>query len=166
MGAAGTPLAATSGTDRSLYDGWGVSGQINYDLSDMFSVTSITGYRSFSTTFDSDDDLSPASVGFGKNDLTNWSFSQELRLNVKPTDSINLTLGGYYFKQKSVYDSLQDIRYVRRLPAPVPSARSDLGRCQGGLRARLVGTDPQPHAQRWCTLHRRDEGPDLFPPEL
>ncbi|MFA5966500.1 MAG: TonB-dependent receptor [Sphingomonas sp.] len=114
--AAGTPLAATSGTDRSLYNGWGVSGQINYQLNDAIAITSITGYRSFDTRFDSDDDLSPASVGFGENHLTNWSVSEELRANVKIASTLNLTLGGYYFKQKSVYDSLQDIRYVPVYP--------------------------------------------------
>ena len=110
--APGVPLGATSGTDRSLYDGWGVSGQINYKLNDSLSLTSITGYRSFHTTFDSDDDLSPANIGFGNNDLRNWSFSEEVRLNAKLGSTINATLGGYYFKQKSTYDSTQDIRYV------------------------------------------------------
>jgi len=115
-GAAGTHLAATSGTDRSLYNGWGVSGQINYQLNEAIALTSITGYRAFDTRFDSDDDLSPASIGFGQNHLTNWSFSQELRANVQLASTLNFTLGGYYFKQKSVYDSIQDIRYVPVYP--------------------------------------------------
>ncbi|UVO50635.1 TonB-dependent receptor [Sphingomonas sp. SUN019] len=116
LGAAGTPLAATTGNDRSLYDGWGVSGQINYQVNDTIALTSITGYREFDTRFDSDDDLSPANVGFGKNHLTNWSFSQELRANAQLTDALNLTIGAYYFKQESLYDSLQDIRYVPVFP--------------------------------------------------
>ena len=116
FGAAGTPLAATQGTDRSLYKGWGVSGQINYALSDAFKLTSITGYRSFNTQFDSDDDLSPANTNFGRNSLENWSFSQEVRLNMDLSDSLNGTVGGYYFKQKSTYDSFQDIRYVAVYP--------------------------------------------------
>ncbi|MEO9132967.1 MAG: TonB-dependent receptor [Sphingomonas sp.] len=116
FGATGTPLAATSGTDRSLYDGWGVSGQINYQLNDAISLTSISGYRAFDTRFDSDDDLSPASNGFGENHLTNWSFSQEVRANVELAKTLNLTLGGYYFKQHSLYDSIQDIRYVPVYP--------------------------------------------------
>ncbi|GAA0320033.1 TonB-dependent receptor [Sphingomonas oligophenolica] len=114
--AAGTPLAATSGTDRSLYDGWGFSGQINYQLNDAISLTSISGYRAFDTRFDSDDDLSPASNGFGLNHLTNWSFSQEVRANVELARTLNFTLGGYYFKQHSLYDSTQDIRYVPVYP--------------------------------------------------
>ncbi|WP_255209708.1 TonB-dependent receptor [Sphingobium xenophagum] len=116
FGAAGTPLAATQGTDRSLYQGWGVSGQINYKLSDAFALTSITGYRAFDTQFDSDDDISPANIGFGRNYLENWSFSQEVRLNAELGDTLNGTVGGYYFKQKSTYDSLQDIRYVPVYP--------------------------------------------------
>jgi len=116
FGAAGTPLAATQGTDRSLYKGWGVSGQVNYALSDAFKLTSITGYRSFDTKFDSDDDLSPANTNFGRNSLENWSFSQEVRLNMDLSDSLNGTVGGYYFKQKSTYDSFQDIRYVAVYP--------------------------------------------------
>ena len=110
--APGVPMAATQGNDRSLYDGWGVSGQINYRLSDAISLTSITGYRSFDTRFDSDDDLSPANIGFGRNHLTNWSLSEELRLSAKLAKGLDLTVGGYYFKQKSVYDSQQDLRYV------------------------------------------------------
>jgi len=116
FGSTGTKLAATSGTDRSLYDGWGFSGQINYQLNDAISLTSITGYRAFDTRFDSDDDLSPASNGFGENHLTNWSFSQEVRANVELAKSLNFTLGGYYFKQHSLYDSTQDIRYVPVYP--------------------------------------------------
>jgi len=62
------------------------------------------------------DDLSPASIGFGRNWLKNWSFSEEVRANIELADTIKTTIGGYYFKQKSVYDSLQDIRYVPVYP--------------------------------------------------
>jgi iron complex outermembrane recepter protein len=116
LGAAGTRLAATSGSDRSNYNGWGVSGQINYKLSDTVSLTSISGYRKFDTEFYSDDDLSPINTNFGRNFLSNKSFSQEVRLNFSPSEAINATLGGYYFKQDSVYDSFQDIRYVSVFP--------------------------------------------------
>ena len=116
LGAAGTKLVATSGNDRSKYTGWGVSSNIKIDLSDTMQLTSITGYRKFDTEFYADDDLSPINTNFGRNVLKNHSFSQELRLNMEPTDGVNLTLGGYYFDQKSVYDSFQDIRYVSVFP--------------------------------------------------
>ncbi|MEO6388155.1 MAG: TonB-dependent receptor [Croceibacterium sp.] len=113
---AGTPLLATQGSNRTTYRGWGVSGQGNLDLNDMLKLTSITGYREFKTRFDADGDLSPARTGFGINNLSNWSFSQELRLNAELTDKVFVTIGGYYFKQSSVYDSVQDLRYVPPYP--------------------------------------------------
>jgi iron complex outermembrane recepter protein len=116
LGAAGSRLQATSGTDQSDYSGWGVSGQINYKISDNVSLTSITGYRRFSSEFYTDDDLTPINTNFGRNFLTNKSFSQELRLNAALGETINATIGGYYFKQDSVYDSFQDIRYVSVFP--------------------------------------------------
>jgi iron complex outermembrane recepter protein len=113
---AGTPLLATSGTNKSEYDGWGVSGRIHYDLTDSLALESITGYRKFDSTWDSDDDISPARVGFGQNDLGHWDVSQEVRLLGKIGSMVDFTLGGFYFKQNSNYWSYQDIRYVS-LPA-------------------------------------------------
>ena len=120
----GQPIAATSGSDKSVYDGWGFSGNMHYQLSDMLALDSITGYRKFDAQFDSDDDISPANIGFGQNDLSNWSFSQELRLGAKIGDAINLTVGGYYFKQRTTYNSYQDIRYVA---APIGPGGSLVG---------------------------------------
>lgn len=116
LGSAGTQLNATNGTDRSDYTGWGVSGKIIYHVTDDVHLTSITGYREFSTKFFTDDDLSPINTNYGSNFLDNESFSQELRVNADVSDGINLTLGGYYFEQDSVYDSFQDIRYISVFP--------------------------------------------------
>ncbi len=110
------PLGATAGTDQSTYNGWGVSSNLKIELSDTIQLNAITGYRKFDTEFYTDDDLTPINTNFGRNFLTNKSFSQELRLNFAPTDAINATLGGYYFDQQSVYDSFQDIRYVAVIP--------------------------------------------------
>lgn len=116
LGAAGTQLRATSGTDRSKYDGWGLSLNVVVDLSDTIALTSITGYREFDTEFYTDDDLTPIHTNFGRNFLSNESFSQELRLNLAPFDGVDVALGGYYFTQDSLYDSFQDIRYVAVFP--------------------------------------------------
>lgn len=115
-GANGKALLATSGTDISIYDGWGVSAQAHWAISDTLSLDSISGYRHFETTFDSDDDLSPANIGFGMNDLKHWDFSQEVRLGARFADTVNVTLGGFYFKQSSGYSSFQDLRYVPVFP--------------------------------------------------
>ena len=114
--AGGTPLAAVQGSNLTKYRGWGVSGQGNLDLNEWLQLVSITGYREFKTYFTNDGDLSPARTGFGINNLSNWSFSQELRVNMELAETIFATVGGYYFEQASVYDSVQDLRYVAPYP--------------------------------------------------
>ena len=116
FGAGGTIMEAVTGSNRTTYRGWGVSGQGNLDLTERLQLVSITGYREFETRFDADGDISPARTGYGVNFLSNWSFSQELRLNIEATENIFVTLGGYYFEQSSIYDSVQDLRYVAPYP--------------------------------------------------
>ena len=115
-GAANAPLVQTQGSNQSVYDGWGVSLRGEFNLTDNLTLTSISGYRKFEALFDGDDDVSPANLGYGQNDLTNWSFSQELRLGAKLGETLFATLGGFYFKQDSTYDSFQDIRYIPVFP--------------------------------------------------
>ncbi len=119
------PLAAVKGSNRTTYRGWGLSGQANWDLTEKLQLVSITGYREFDTYFAADGDISPARTGYGINNLSNWSFSQELRLNIEATENIFLTLGGYYFEQSSVYDSVQDLRYLPAFLYPLQFRQPD-----------------------------------------
>lgn len=113
---AGYPLIETRGTGRTKFNGWGVSGQADFNLTDSLKVQSITSYRKYALHFTNDDDYSPLAIGNGFGDLTYWGFTQELRLNGKLLkDSINWTLGGFYLNQRSTYATFQDIRY-----APIP----------------------------------------------
>jgi iron complex outermembrane receptor protein len=108
---ASLPTSLASG--RTKFDGWGVSGQVEWDLADTMQLTSISAYRSYTSTFTNDDDVSPLAHSLGVSDLDFWSFSQELRLNGSLADDVlEYTLGGFYMKQKSVYASFQDIRYA------------------------------------------------------
>jgi iron complex outermembrane receptor protein len=116
----GQPLTATTGPEQQTFTGWGVSANAEFELSDNATLTSITAYREFDTLFGSDLDLSPAQVNYGINGLTNWFWSQEARLNVEATSWLNLTVGGYYSDEKSVYYSLQDIRVVGVYPPAAP----------------------------------------------
>ena len=107
----GQPLDVVDG--RSKYDGWGVSGQIDYDLTDNLQLVSITAYRDYRTQFSNDDDISPLAHSLGSGDLTFWSFSQELRLNGSLLDdTLEYTLGGFYMDQRSVYATSQNLRYA------------------------------------------------------
>ena len=112
----GYPLLETRGDGRTKFNGWGVSGQIDYQLSDSLQLQSITSYRKYKLHFTNDDDESPLSIGNGSGDLDYWGFTQELRLNgVMLDDTLNWTLGGFYLDQRSTYATFQDLRY-----APIP----------------------------------------------
>ncbi len=113
--------------NTTKFDGWGVSGNGTFTLSDSLNVQSITAYRRYRQIWGTDDDYTPFSgLGAGGyNDLDFWFFSQELRLNGKVGDMVDWTLGGFYSKQKSTYFTRQDIRYI----AP-------------GLNFQFMGDDP------------------------
>jgi iron complex outermembrane receptor protein len=83
-----------------------------FRLADRLTLTSVTAYREYDALFNADDDLSPSFNGLGQNDVSFWFFSQELRLSGQVGDTVNWTMGGYYSKQKSVYFSIQDLRYI------------------------------------------------------
>jgi len=114
---AGFPVAATAGSELSTYEGWGVSGNIDFKISDRLKLTSITAYREWNSAFTADNDLAPTSTGMGISELDHWFVSQELRLNAELSDNLDLTLGGYYSDEKTTYYTLQDIRYVA-VPTP------------------------------------------------
>lgn len=113
---AGFPLLETRGDGRTKFDGWGISGQVDIDLTDDLQLQSITSYRQYVVDFSNDDDYSPLAIGNGQSSLDFWGVTQELRLNGSMLeDSLNWTLGAFYLDQRSTYDTFQDIRY-----APIP----------------------------------------------
>jgi len=116
----GVVLADTRGykSDQS-YESWGVSANAVFQLNDWMTLTSITAYREFTNYFVNDAELSPLRMNFGVNDLDSDFFSQELRLNIDAADWLELTLGGYYSEENTVYGTLQDIRYVSAGPNPL-----------------------------------------------
>lgn len=113
--------------NRTKFDGWGVSMNGTFELSDSINVQSITAYRDYRQIWGTDDDFTPnaAKGAGGYNDLSFWFLSQELRLNGKIGDAAEFTLGGFYSDQRSVYFTRQDIRYI----AP-------------GLNFQFLGNDP------------------------
>ena len=95
---------------RVRFQGWGISGQIDLDVSDAMRVTSITAYRSYVSDFSNDNDVSPLAHSLGYGPLSFDFFSQELRVTGDIGDTIQYTVGGYYSDQRSVYSSFQDLR--------------------------------------------------------
>jgi iron complex outermembrane recepter protein len=99
---------------RTKFEGWGVSANATFGLSDALNLQSITAYRDYRQIWGTDDDYTPfANRGAGGfNDLSFRFFSQELRLNGKIGDGIDFTLGAFYSDQRSLYYTRQDIRYI------------------------------------------------------
>ena len=101
---------ASSGDGRVRFKGWGVSGQIEWELADSLQLNSITAFRKYTSNFSNDNDVSPMAHSLGYGPLTFRFFSQELRLNGSIGETIEYTIGGFYSDQKSVYTSFQDLR--------------------------------------------------------
>jgi iron complex outermembrane recepter protein len=104
--------AATVQSNRYKFDGWGVSGTVNLDLTDSLKLSSITAFRRYSSEWGTDDDFTPVQAAGGSNRLRHRFFSQELRLNGSIGDMVDWTIGGYYSKQQTTYYTQQDIRYI------------------------------------------------------
>jgi iron complex outermembrane receptor protein len=94
---------------RIKFEGWGLSGQLDWDIADELKFTSITAYREYTSNFENDNDTSPMAHSLGYGPLTFRFFSEEARLNGSIGDTVQYTLGGYYSDQKSVYTSLQSL---------------------------------------------------------
>ncbi len=104
----GDPRDTVAG--RIKFEGWGLSGQLDWDIADSLKLVSITAYREYVSDFENDNDTSPMAHSLGYGPLTFNFFSQELRLNGEIGETIEYTLGGYYSDQKSVYTSFQGLR--------------------------------------------------------
>ena len=104
------------GTDfqaRSLFEGWGISGQVDWELDEDLQLVSITAYREYEARFGADDDLSPLPVSNIESDIDFRFFSQELRLNGSlADDAVEYTVGGYYSDQRSIYAASVDLRWA------------------------------------------------------
>jgi iron complex outermembrane receptor protein len=80
----------------SQSDNWGVSGTIDYELGENFSIKSITAYRAIDGQFALDDET-PIDALMYLQRLHSTQFTQELRLNGRVGDIANFTFGAFYF---------------------------------------------------------------------
>ncbi len=100
------------GQDRQLLKSWGVSDSLNWQINDSMSVRNIVAQRGYSSSWWEDNDASPWPVGLGGEWLEHHQFSEELRFNGKFGSLMDFTLGGYYFRELSVYGTHQDLWYA------------------------------------------------------
>lgn len=116
---AGPPSTAPAGARLGPFivdpitdtEAWGVSGTIDYQLGDNFSLKSITGYRTYDSVSGNDNDNSPIVFIQSQGLFEHEQFSQELRLSGSfAEDTINFTVGGIYYDAST--------RYLDRIHSP------------------------------------------------
>jgi iron complex outermembrane receptor protein len=98
----GTAASSYHAIAKSELDAWGVAGTIDYDISDMLKLTSITSYRSAEAYFVADNDESPIPKSESIGQPRQHQFTQEVRLNADFGDLVDLTVGGFYYDGKAV----------------------------------------------------------------
>ena len=76
---------------------WGVSGAVDWQLSDDLSLKSITAYRKATGSTGIDLDGSPLSILVQAFDYAHSQFTQELRLSGRVGSLVDFTVGGYYY---------------------------------------------------------------------
>ena len=104
--------AALTAPDSSQYKGWGVSGTVDWKLTDTISLKSISAYRGYVSDWTEDNDISPLPLGLGLEHLGHRQFSQELRLNGGLFNNVlQYTIGGFYLWENSTYATHQDLWY-------------------------------------------------------
>ncbi len=103
------PYAALQNQD---FKGWGIHGNVKFDLSDDMNLFWISSYRKYQSNFGQDQDATPVPVAQLDNQLNHYAWSQELRLNGKFGDLVEYTLGGFYFKQNGKYTARVDLNYA------------------------------------------------------
>ena len=101
----GTPLSEMRGENKTEYEGYNLTANINLGVTDNVTIDAITGYGAYTTAFDTSNELSPAVRGGSLNDLDHWHWSQEVRVSIQPVDPVVLVLGAYYFEQQTDYDA-------------------------------------------------------------
>jgi outer membrane receptor protein involved in Fe transport len=89
---------ATNHLPTSAMEDSGLSMEINWELSDHYSLASISAARSVDSVDFIDADFTDVDLITNFNDSQQSSFSQELRLDYKG-DKLNYILGLYYFEQ-------------------------------------------------------------------
>ena len=89
---------------------YGVSAQVDYDVSDTFTLTSITAHRwTEATTFQDSDFTSADLIYPNSQDLDIGTFTQELRLTGSIGDRVDVLLGAFYIKED--IDQSNQLRY-------------------------------------------------------
>ena len=79
---------------------YGVSGQLDWDLTDSLALTSISAYRAVRSFTNQDSDFTSADlIGDNRADTAINTYTQELRIASNFDGPLNFLVGGFYFKE-------------------------------------------------------------------
>ncbi|MBF8269598.1 MAG: TonB-dependent receptor-like protein [Gammaproteobacteria bacterium] len=112
---------------QTTLDHWGISGTIDWEINDQFSVMSITSYRKYDSSFSQDEDRSPINSQFLLQNLEHEQISEEFRLNGSIFDGkLDFTTGAFWFDQDGTLEANVNLYYVQfnfiHGPDPTPSS--------------------------------------------
>ncbi len=100
-------IYASNVDSTSDVEEWGISGELNWNIKDLFTLTSITAYRSFESSNLVDADITGSDIALASDTAEQKSFSQEIRFSGNIADRVEWVAGGFYFDQ-----SLDNVRSV------------------------------------------------------
>jgi len=95
-------LGTNNGTIPSFYDAdvWGISGNIDWQVTDNLKLVSISAYRNLLSNFAHDGDYTRFSLSWVRDHYDQQQFSQEIQLQgLSFDDRLQWILGGYYFEE-------------------------------------------------------------------
>jgi outer membrane receptor protein involved in Fe transport len=99
-------VSASNLPSSNKIENYGLSGQLDWNLSDTIALTSITAYRRVKSDTNQDSDFTSADLIGNNATLTNIkTFTQEVRLASSFDGPLNFLLGGFYFNEKIDIDS-------------------------------------------------------------
>jgi iron complex outermembrane receptor protein len=110
---------AYCGQNRTTLVSWGWQSTINWNITDTLSAKNILAQRAYTSSWFEDNDVSPWPVGLGGDNLSHRQLSEEFRLSgTNLGQLLDWTAGAFYFNEKSVYSTHQDLWYALDTVAP------------------------------------------------
>ena len=114
MPATTVPFAASAicSSPRQTIQSWGVQLSADWTILPGLSLKNIMSDRGYTSSWSEDNDESIWPVGLGIEGLDHHQFSDELRLNGHWGSMLDYTVGGFYFRELTVYPAHEDLWYV------------------------------------------------------
>lgn len=108
-----SPYKAYTAQSNQDFTGWGINGNITFDVSDNLQLVYIGSWREYQSNWGQDQDSSPVPVAQLDNQLNHRAWSQEIRLNGEFGDGlVQYTVGGFWLDQDGEYIARVDLNYA------------------------------------------------------